>query len=82
MVVTHQQTIVEEMELLGAESVREVIRSLLVDDCIYARAITFEQPSLFSAPEPFDPIVLPGTHLYPHHRPAAMQCVLRVAPAL
>lgn len=56
----YQQTIVEEMELLGAESVREVIRSLLVDDCIYARAITFERPSLFSAPEPFDAIVLPG----------------------
>jgi hypothetical protein len=49
------------MGLLGAESVREILRSLVVDDSIYARPIVAARPSLFSAIDPLDPIVLPGT---------------------
>jgi hypothetical protein len=61
LLLWQKQTLVEEMGLLGAESVREVVGSLLVDDVIYARSITAARPSLFSSPDPLDPIVHPGT---------------------
>jgi len=54
----YQETIMEELQLLGRELVRVVLNSLLMDELIYVRKITVARPSLFSSL--VDPIVLPG----------------------
>lgn len=56
-----QRTLVEELEMIGTETVREVIQTLLLDDLVYVRYIHTARPSLFSDDDALVATVLPAT---------------------